>query len=280
MPGTQSLPSALPWTAELTALPTQLGGLLRLLEDFDVTPTQLEHCVASEPALAAAVLRTVNSAQFGLSEPVQSLESAILMLGFLKLRSLTLTALAAGAKRQIPHEYQREARRLWGHSLAVGLGARQLADRAGLMWAEEAYAAGLLHDIGRIALLGADPRGYAALMHRHDERPEALPPAALERERFGVDHLQIGGALLERWHLPEQLIVISREHDRVPEEGHTHDALLTLVMLADRIAQWRAIDDLQAAGRRIPLPEEDPALLAEEIRAEVALAAEHLEDFW
>jgi putative nucleotidyltransferase with HDIG domain len=126
-------------------------------------------------------------------------------------------------------------RRCWTHSLACGMLSQELAT-ACFMKADEAYTAGLLHDIGRLGLLAAYPVEYANVLEVAVEY--SFDVLHCERELFDIDHCEAGAWLAEQWKLPPELGVIAAHHHEDPvavNAGKTPD-LLTIVRLGCRLA--------------------------------------------
>lgn len=253
-------------------IPPAAAVVLPLLNDLSTTPEELERALELEPTLAATILRTVNSAQFGLHEEVRSLTSAIQLMGFLHLRSLTMAAVAAGLRHTVATGYSAESERLWLHAMNVGIGARRLGERAGLPWSEEAFVAGLLHDCGRTVMLAQSPAEYGSIMRAR----RRFPDCTVEQSSFGVDHATVGAALMHRWAMPEQLFVVCAQHHRPIDPQHPHAALLTLVALADRFDAEMPVEDLKKNADAIGLRGLDLDAVGDEVRHEVVVERESL----
>ncbi len=256
----------------LPELPKAPTTVLSLLGDLETTPEELEQAVSTQPALAATILRTVNSAQFGLHEEVRSLATAIQLMGFMQLRSLTMAAVIAQLRLDVPSEYSAERERLWLHSLNVGIGARRLGERAGILWSDEAFIAGVVHDCGRTVMLTRAPREYGMLIRSR----RRLPDCNVEQSAFGVDHAMVGAALMQHWGMPEQLIATCAQHHRPIEPEQPHAALLTLVALSDRFDAEAPAAELKKNADAIGLRGLDLAVVCLDVRHEVAVERETL----
>ncbi|MDA1312753.1 MAG: HDOD domain-containing protein [Acidobacteria bacterium] len=242
------MPQALPRdTAELL---TTLEGippfppiairLLQSLSDETIEVSELVELIRADPKLTAALVRRANSAAYGCVKEVDSVRDALVLLGFDTVRVMALT-LAAGTYTQTVLKIP-ELRRCWTHSLATAVLAEELA-RSRSARPDQAYTAGLLHDLGRLGLLVAYPNEYADLLKEADsEGPKNDSTYLLDREqrRFGVDHCEAGLMLAEKWGFPEELTRIAgRHHDRC--YGATAD-LLTIAHVACRLADTFEFD--------------------------------------
>ncbi len=216
---------------QLPAMPHAAGKVLRLVNEPDATAEGLRQIIETDPALTAAVLRLVNSALFGLPKAVSTVSHAVMLIGFIRLRALTLTTVMASMKGSIPEDVAPERDLIWDHSVSSGLAARALAERQGLAWSEEAFVAGLLHDCGALVMLANHPEAYRSLVEKHGR----LPLPAEEEEVFGFTHEQVGTLLLSEWNLAPQLIAVAGGHHGEADLAGVHGALKALVVLSDRL---------------------------------------------
>ena len=147
---------------KLPAMPAVAMELLSSLSDDNTEVDALARRIAQDQAIAARVLRVANSPFYGLQTQVGSIRDAIVVLGFSSVRSLVLTAtvvsgLPAGRCPGFSQEH------FWRHGLAVGVAARSLAQALGRK-ADNLFIAGLLHDIGRLAMVVVAPDDYARVI--------------------------------------------------------------------------------------------------------------------
>jgi HD-like signal output (HDOD) protein len=177
---------------DLPMLPRVATEVVRVSAGSDGDASRLAHLIHQDPALAGNVLRVANSPAYLPRTPIVSLQQAVTRLGFVALGEIALAAsLQSGVFRVGRHEAALQE--LWRHALASGGWAREIArhKRANV---ENAFLCGLLHGIGKPALLQ-----MVANLEREWARP--IPPAALA-EILDVLHVRIGAALADRWQLP------------------------------------------------------------------------------
>ncbi len=278
-------------SAALRALGASAGGasaarLLALLYDPEVDVDRILHCLSGEPALAARVLKVANSPYYGRSGAVGSLERAVQLLGLVAVRGIA----AAGAlDRLLPVRAGQgfDPLRFRRHSTAVALAAQALSTAAHCGIEGEAYMAGLLHDIGLLLLVKADPERMARFVPpaAADERQAE----AAETAHFGIDHCGAGALILAAWGMPAWLKAAVGGHhaEPSPEPGAAGagglQALPPLLRLADRLAgaagygQWPrcagVLDETALAG--LPLTLQDLQTVLENLPAAVdALSAD------
>jgi putative nucleotidyltransferase with HDIG domain len=229
----------MPALDKVPPLPGAVLELLRSLDDEDINTAALAKKIGQDPLLSARVLKIVNSPFYGVTGLVASLPEAVMVLGFSNLRSL---AMAASLTAGFPMHGQGDAdpRRLWRHSFCCALCAQALAQTAKVD-AGQAFTAGLLHDIGRIALLAAFPERFAAVLET--SRQQGIGFDAAEQATLGFSHAAFGARLLERWRLPAMLAHAVEFH-HAPDTEPTR-RLTDLVCAADIFAHGIVRGDLE-----------------------------------
>lgn len=206
---------------ELPPMPQVAEKALALIRNPDSSMADIADVLALDQAMAGLVLRWVNSPYYGLVQAVSSVRQAVVYLGQNTIQSLILAAsIAAYMDRPVPG-YGLDRGELWKHAVGVAAGARLATAQYGAVVAEEAYHAGLLCDIGKLAmdtlLAGVNTSGVEWQDRSFSE---------LEADYFGVDHATLGAQMARRWHLPETLVEVIACHHR-PAEASEQSALLT-----------------------------------------------------
>lgn len=193
-------PANMPWAyLRLPPFPKVAVRVLQLVTNENVQLHELCDLVSSDAAFASEVLTVANSALYAPRYPARSILQAIAVLGADTLQGMCITV---GVRAYLGKQMNQPAMRaLWRHSLACGMIAQKLA-AGGLVDEYTAYTAGILHDIGRIALTVIQPKDYAALLESHSGPAGSI----LESERglFGWDHCEAGQRLLAGWKLPAE----------------------------------------------------------------------------
>jgi HD-like signal output (HDOD) protein len=219
----------------LPALPIIVYKLLKLIESPTSTATELSEVVAKDQALTARILRLVNSSFYALCSEVVRVPHAIALLGFTAVRNLALGlgVLDMFGRERESADFHGDA--VWEHTLCCAICARFIAERVGYVPVEEAFVAGLLHDIGKLVLFDHCRPEFDAALRTAREELVALHQA--ERLLLGTDHAEIGGVLAEHWRLPRGL--------RGPIRGHhaftADDKLTGIVYLANALSKAKQI---------------------------------------
>jgi len=224
---------------ELPTLPVVVTRVLKVVEDSGSSANDLVAIIQNDQAIAGKVLRVANSAYYGLRRQVKSISHAVVLLGFDTVRNLCL---GVGVFRSfVPyglHE-QLDVEQFWEHTIATGVCARMLWKEQRWEGQEEAFLAGLIHDIGRLAFLAADPRGYGAMIRK--ARRTQTPMVTIEQEAFGGTHAELGGMLCDRWGFGEDLREPVRLHHDVEHCAEEHARQAAGVALGNFLSHDRRI---------------------------------------
>ena len=219
-----------PWALdELPPFPWVAQRLMATVSKEDVDIHEVGKLIAAEPVFATRVLQLANSPLFALQRQVRTISHAIILLGLDRVKAITFTR--ALEDFVTPALKIKALRACWQNCLATALLSEKLA-RAGRMDADFAYVAGLLRDIGRLALLVKYPEPYSNLLAVSGEQQFDL--LVMERELFDIDHCQAGAWLLQQLPFPPELAdIITNHHEQL---DHDSFRMLHLVQCADRLA--------------------------------------------
>ena len=223
-------------------LPTTMkaaGGSLSLLLSAEPDIETAGALAGMDPALACAVLRMANAVEGGSVPETLVLWEAVDRVGLQGLQRAALDVSKASLSVQ---GYQRYLERHFQHALTCATCAAKTASHTGMVPAEEAYVAGLLHDIGRLALVASMPEDYCAFW----DSGEGPDIDRLERTEFGADHALVGKWLAERWSFPRQLSQAIWFHHLPPGSllGNLPVVpLVSVVGFANAMSHW-ILDDI------------------------------------
>jgi putative nucleotidyltransferase with HDIG domain len=182
--------------------------------------------LSDDAALAAKVLGASRSPHFAQRTLPTNLISAVQVLGFQNLTNL----IVANATHSLCLKGNAISEKLWNHSLAVALATRILCRRAGFKNVEQAFLAGLLHDVGEMILVHGDPSGFAKLGAAVEQTNCQMIDK--EQELYGFDHTLIGLTLLESWNIDGQIgQAVLNHHSDV--SGDSANCLAAMIAVAD-----------------------------------------------
>jgi signal transduction histidine kinase/HD-like signal output (HDOD) protein/CheY-like chemotaxis protein len=222
---------------QLPSAPASAGRILAIVTCESPDLLQLVDAVESDPAVSLRVLRLANSAAFQQMGEATDIRQAAMRLG---TDAVCNAALCVSVREGLFKTFDNGdplVRGFWRHSLACASAARLLATRLRPGLAGKAFAAGLFHDCGQLALVTTDPGAYSAIMGDEFLVGERLLQA--EQDVMGVDHCLVGKWLLERWELPEVFSEAAwlHHHHATVLLGAGEPSLVSLIVaLADRLA--------------------------------------------
>ncbi len=201
----------LSWDADsVPPFPAVALKALRLMAGTDTSLLGLCDLIRSDHAFSTAILKIANSPLVGFPKSVTSVLQASMLLGFGRLRSLAITV---GLRAYFNNSFTPLMKLCWRHSVACALIAERSAKSRFLDY-EFAYTAGILHDIGRVAMAKLMPESYARVMERGADQAQDL--LKTEYELCGIDHCQAGRSLVHAWNLPEAFLHITACHHDLP----------------------------------------------------------------
>lgn len=230
----------------IDALPAQRAGaalVVQVSNDESASASDLGAAVLGDAVLSIRLLRLANSAYYGLPREVRDPAQAVRILGFPTVRAIA-TAELAHATANGP-----SAEVFWRHGARVGAACSMLAARVGLR-PGEAFAIGLLHDIGQALL--ADPAGMGTSLMHDACGPEHTEELRLEQDRFGANHAEAGAHFCDVISLPEHYADAIRNHHTAPHDGSGPAHRLVVAAL-----------DTLVLGDDVPVPPQQLARLAD-----------------
>ena len=205
----KELETAIMTAADLPTIPVVAIKVMKLIESENATAEELAKIVSSDPAVAARVLKISNSSFYGCRRQIQTLSSAIVILGFSTLRSLVVAA----SVKQVYKPYGLTEKMLWEHSFAAGLAAKIIANRTRAANEEEAFLAGLFHDIGKIIMNSLDRDKFQEVMgHCYNE---GISFGQAEQGVYPFTHDEVGAYVIRKWNFPEILTAAILQHHKL-----------------------------------------------------------------
>lgn len=234
----------------IATLPEVTTRIVATVEDPKSTASQLHKIVAHDPALVTRILKVVNSAFYGLPGQIGSVERAIVLLGLNAVKNIAVAASLGQLFRGVKLCEGFTAKDLWTHCIAVAVTARELAKQMKLPIADEAFLAGLIHDIGILVALHVYPEKLKAVCEK--AKATGGDFCAIEREICGVDHQQLGMGLSEHWKFTRACQLVAGYHHTPAGLADSSRVLVTLVYAADTIcAQQKRGFNLTASQQKL-----------------------------
>jgi len=196
----------------ITCLPPTPAVLIKLIDLFrqpDADVDNIVELLQRDPALSAEVLRRCNTSFFGSGSTVNNVNEAVYRLGFYEVYQITVSLFGMRAMTSANLVKGFPAEELRRHSSIAAIAAGELARDVGVPEGI-AFTTGLLHDVGKLVLALAEQGKYVALINRCNGTGESL--SKLEEKTFGFNHSRVGGQLLRRWGVPEELVLPVLDH--------------------------------------------------------------------
>lgn len=218
----------------IATLPEVTQQIIQTVEDPRSSAQTLHKIVGHDPALVSRILKVVNSSFYGLPGQVASVDRAIVMLGLNAVKNIAVAASLGQMFRGNKLCKGFAAKDLWTHCVAVAVTSREIAKQLRLPIADEAFLAGMIHDLGLLVTLQTWPEKLAAVC-------DAVPGSGrtfveIEREVIGVDHQMIGAVLTEKWKFPRPCQQAAGAHHNPAILAQGTRTLTAIVHAADVIA--------------------------------------------
>lgn len=217
----------------IATLPQVTSQIIKTVEDPKSTAQQLHKIVSHDPALVTRILKVVNSAFYGLPGQVASIERAIVILGLNGIKNIAVAASLGQLFRGASICEGVSARDLWTHCIAVAVASRDLSRNMKLNIADEAFLAGLIHDIGLLVSLQVYPEKLGEVCRV--ARTSSGDFIQLERQIIGLDHQQLGMGLAEQWKFPRACQLVAGYHHSPQTLAEQTRHLVAIVHVADTL---------------------------------------------
>lgn len=234
----QNLIDALDDLLDIRPFPATSVRLIDACQDQNITASGLSSILATDPALTVKLLQMANSPVYGHNGQVCSVQHATVIVGMRSLKKLALSAAVNDVFESGSPETAQVRQSLWHHSLACGSFAQSIASYSGVSDPEEAFLAGVVHDVGKLFFTDYSPEEYGILLANAD----SAGIVQQETAAFGIDHTEVGGRCSRLWGLPEEICDTIRFH-HAPEESDFASDLTDVVHAANQLTRlWPGTD--------------------------------------
>ncbi len=252
--------------SEIGALPQTMATVLKVIDNPTAGTDEIAAIINRDVALTTRVLKMVNSVRYGRSRKVAHVSEAVRVMGLNSIKVLTLSSSVFGIRPDDELFQQLNIKRIWRHFIETAIVARNIAEEIDYRDPEEAFIAGLLHDIGIVIMMLHFKRDYLTVIEKLNDQQSGIISA--ESELWMFTHCDVGAAIAESWKLPSRIIhVIKHHHDITsPAIIPDDDILNAIIAAADHIAlgpfdhYTSGVEDdimfIQTARRKIDLNHE------------------------
>lgn len=236
---------------QLPSLPAIAIQALEMARRENVDISEIAELISNDPALSTKILKTVNSSFYGLPKQISTISHALVILGLQAVKTLALGfTLLNNLKTQDGDGF--DYMLFWKRSIYSAVAARLLAKRVNVVQQEEAFLCGLLADVGILVMHRVIGEEYDLLLKQAEGDQRVL--TGLCREKFDLDHAQVGGFLAEHWQLPPLLVNPIAQHHAVEETDPQLKPLVEVVHVACLIGEVFA--NAQPAGYIVEVREQ------------------------
>ena len=222
----------------LKPIPAVINQILEIVDQPDSSIAQIANIIQYDPAVTASVLRTCNSAFFGLKAPAESIKDAVSLLGIDQILEIVLMKSGARVLSGKQEGYGLHEGAMWKYSVSSALVAKQIAQKLSLKNKNMIFTAALLKDIGKTVLdrfvMNSFEKISALVVNENLSFREA------EKQIIGVDHTELGGMIAKMWKFSPKMVKIIRHH-HLTDVSMVKDKEITVVYLADCICMMIGI---------------------------------------
>lgn len=220
---------------DVPSLPSVVDHILDLMNKPDTPASRISDLIAFDPGLTSKVLRMVNSAAYGFQRHISSIQHGIMILGFNTVRGIVLSASVLKLFDGKSHPGGLDHEAFWWHSTSTALAAQTIAKEKKLPIHEDAFTAGMLHDIGKLVLDVYFPQQYLPILEQA-AIPHGTQFYMLEMQTLHTNHALVGARLGEKWKLPPNIINVIAHHHQ-PSLSPDNNMLVHVVSLANDFAR-------------------------------------------
>lgn len=222
---------------DLPTIPAVATQVLQLLDQPDVRIEQVADLMLSDQVMTARVLKMVNSPVYKPGQQITSLKRALVYLGLNHIREVALTTSFINAFDETAGAF--EIRTFWEHSFGVGMVSRIIAQKVGYPDQEQAYIAGIIHDLGEVFLSHFMRDEFQAVLDSIKDKPVKLVDA--EALQLGTSHCEIGLCMARKWNFPEVYCEVIGYH-HTPAEATIDPVLCAIVNISDLFCSVRELN--------------------------------------
>jgi putative nucleotidyltransferase with HDIG domain len=237
----------------IQTMPAIPAVFLPLLEMLSAPPDQVKldkvvELVSYDNTIAAQCLRVASSPLFGMTKSPASIKGAVISLGLRRVETILLTCCLSQAFPS--RNWIIDPGVFWRHSLGCAMVCRKFSEKLKEVDGDEAYMAGLMHDIGFLVNCLTFPDEFTPAMECAYK--QQIPFDEAERATMGFTHADTGRALAEKWHLASNIVQVIAHH-HAPEQSESTQTLVALVHLSDLLCRLRGLGYGYYEGRRVDL---------------------------
>ncbi len=271
---------------EIGSLPQTLAAVLKVLNNPHSGADEIADVISRDVSLTTRVLRMVNSAQFARKRKVTKVSEAVMIMGINSIKVLTLSSSLFGMVTEKEFLQKCNIKRIWRHFIETASNARAIAVEMEYKEPEEAFVAGIIHDLGIILMLLYFKDKYLEVIGKARVEKKGIESA--ERQVFGLTHCEVGFEMTAAWKLPPSFSFVVQNHHHLVTDIKAEEAVLNnIISLADRMTNGpfenyypdieHNIEFIQSACRALNLDSDTVNRIRKDSILESIKLAEYLE---
>jgi putative nucleotidyltransferase with HDIG domain len=226
--------------SDLPSMPEVALEVIRIADQAESSAMSVANSLSKDPSLSARVLRLANSAFYGMSREINSVQDSVIVLGMRTTKSLSLVAASFPWLHIALKGKGLKPELLWNHCITCAHFSKTIAKKMDGIDAELIFCTALLHDMGTVALYLTAEAEFNQLLLAAKEKE--VPFDQLERDQFGFDHAELGAALADSWNLPKIYGQTILAHHR-PSDLEVPNTLADILHVADTLVRSRGISE-------------------------------------
>ncbi len=236
------------------SLPSTVAEVMSVVNNPDSSAKDLTQAILPDQSMCVAILKIANSALYGRPKKVSSLETAITVLGFDEIQNIVLSRSVMNSFGSIFDRNDEIINNFWDHSFTCALAGKVIAEHFSISSPGRFFIGGLIHDIGKLAMLLTFPEEYTA--EKWLTGLSTGKKLEEERQQFAITHAEVGGRLLQKWNFPESLTNALNFHHSPLDSPENHGFPI-IVQLADVLAHLCStyekdeIGDIESAIKKL-----------------------------
>lgn len=226
-------------TQEFATLPPVAAKILSMLDNDDVDIREIAKVIEADASLTLKLLRVANSPLYASRIEVSSVHQAIMKLGLNRLTNIVLgVSIFSKFLLNTNKEAAELMEKFWWHASCTGMIAKALAVKINRFFKENEFIGGLLHDIGKLAMIQFDSSMYKQVVDLVTEKE--MHDIDAEMQIYGLTHIQVGREIAKLWKLPEELTTVISYHT-TPQDAPNNKELVAAVRVPDLLSEiWGA----------------------------------------
>ncbi len=224
---------------DIPSLPEVVNRIVEIMAKPNTPASEIARLISYDPGLTSKVLRMTNSAAYGFQRQISSVQHGIMILGFNTVRGLVLSASIFKMFEGAAGTSGLDHKKFWEHSMSTAIVSRLVADELRLPGMDDAFSAGMLHDIGKVVLDVYFKKYYELVLQTAQENRRPVHGDSflqVEQHVLGTDHSEIGAFLANKWKLPMTITEVIQYHHR-PHEAEHSASLVYVVALANELVR-------------------------------------------